>query len=457
MPIEKKILEHDADTASSARTLDESLGLSSLNIDLNTFVNNLPGGVMCCDFNEDLTLRYYSKGFLDLFGCTEEELSDLYGDSFRKLIYEGDRRACDESVALQMSKGTSKVLEYRCYHKDGNLIWVHDRGQLITAEGGGRFFFCILLDVTESHETREQLRMSLERYRIIFDQTTEIIFEWDVGRDTIVFSSNWRKKFGYDPVSDHARDCLSEVPYVHPESIDGFRELIRRFIGGLDYGEIECRIATQANEYIWCRIRATAQKDDEGNLFRVIGIIIDIDEEKKKNDMLLEKSRRDSLTDIYNKATIAELISQRLASISEDAAYALILFDIDNFKVLNDTYGHLCGDQYLVTMSSILQELSPSETILGRVGGDEFMAFCEYSGNFSSVEEYVDRILLAFQGFALNLPDGHIGISGVSCSMGIVRIPEDGHEFQTLYYKADQALYEAKRSGKARYVVYQEH
>lgn len=423
-----------------------------MHIDLAMFINNLPGGVMCCEYNEPLTLRYYSKGFLDLFGYTDQEITEIYHDSFRAMIYENDIEPCLTSVAQQMAVGNSKVIEYRCYHKSGRLIWIHDRGQLIHTEDGKSVFFCILLDVTESKENQEKLQLSLERHQIISNQTNDIIFEWDAIHDTLSWSSNWQKKFGIEPVMEHARSSIMNASLLHPDSVPNIRKLSEGFEAGESYGETECMLATRTGEYLWCRLRATAQKNKDGELSRIVGVIIDIDAEKRKTDLLAKQARRDSLTNIYNKMTASERIDRRLKERADGTSYVLMLFDIDNFKRTNDTYGHMFGDQCLVQLTTALQKVLPDSAILGRIGGDEFIAFFEYPRDFNVIKRYADSIISTFVKKTCEL---HAGAC-VSCSIGIVCIPEDGCDFQTLYEKSDQALYRAKRDGKARYAIFSE-
>ena len=88
--------------------------------------------------------------------------------------------------------------------------------RLLREESGSCQVFCVLQDITESGNAREELRLSLERHRIIMDQTTDIIFEWNIPADTLVFSSNWKKKFGYEAVY-HGNGSEEEFPHVHAE------------------------------------------------------------------------------------------------------------------------------------------------------------------------------------------------------------------------------------------------
>ena len=84
-------------------------------------------------------------------------------------------------------------------------------------EDGREVFYCILLDITETKKAQEDLRLSLERHQIIMDQTNDIIFEWQVKQDTLTFSPNWEKKFGYEPVRENVHARLLDNPHLHPD------------------------------------------------------------------------------------------------------------------------------------------------------------------------------------------------------------------------------------------------
>ena len=168
------------------RLADErSAELRERNRDLDALMNNIPGGVMCCDATDELNLLQFSDGLLSMLGYTREELGTVFHNRFSEMIYEPDIAPTWEAVHAQLEKGNTKLIEYRMARKDGGLIWVQDRGQLMRREDGREVFYCILLDITETKKAQEDLRLSLERHQIIMDQTNDIIFEWQVKQDTL--------------------------------------------------------------------------------------------------------------------------------------------------------------------------------------------------------------------------------------------------------------------------------
>lgn len=164
--------------------------------DIQALMDNIPGGVMCCDYTGELNLLQYSQGFLEMFGYSEQDLEQKFHNQFSKMIYPEDLEKTWIQVRRQLQEGNTKEIQYRVLHKDGRLIDVLDRGQRVYRDNGESVFYCILTDITESKRAQEELRLSLERHKIIMDQSQDIIFEWDIKKDTLLFSTNWEKNSG---------------------------------------------------------------------------------------------------------------------------------------------------------------------------------------------------------------------------------------------------------------------
>ena len=415
--------------------------------ELAILTNNIPGGVFRCMYNDELTLLYYSEGFLSLFGYTREEIHERFHDSFLQLIYQEDRLAALASARRQIETGNTKELEYRIVRKDGSLMWVLDKGQLVVSDTGA-YFCCILVDITNAKRAEKDLRLSLERHQIIMDQTADIIFEWNIARDDLLVSGNWKKKFGYDPITFAVSSKLLQSPNIHTRDLPKLQGLIKRVSDGEPYTETELRFRRQDGQYIWCKIRVTTQFDEKHQPVKAIGVIIDISEEKALSHALQQKAERDALTGLYNKGTTRTLIEQLLHRRPEQTQ-ALLLIDIDNFKILNDTYGHLFGDAILTDISTEIAKQFRSGDIVGRMGGDEFAILIRDLPSCEVAEKKARQIIQAFKAVGAKDTDCHI-----SCSIGIAFYPDDGTGFQQLYKNADLALYQAKKNGKNRFVVF---
>ena len=178
----------------------------------------------------------------------------------------------------------------------------------------------------------------------------------------------------------------------------------------------------------------------------VIGKLTDISQERMLAERLEQQVRTDALTGLLNRAGLEEAIRLRLEG-APDRPCAVVLLDIDDFKDINDFYGHDVGDDVLRTLADFLRGHFRGTDIVGRLGGDEFMALMEGVDSREKLTQALSRLR---QG----LSRLHAGEVRVGCSAGAVLFPEGGDCFDALYKSSDVALYEAKRAGKGRFSVY---
>ncbi|WP_130861158.1 diguanylate cyclase domain-containing protein [Bacilliculturomica massiliensis] len=419
-------------------------------IDFNIIIKNIPGGVICCDTTPELNLIQYSDNFLQIVGYTRKELEEQRGNRLRDLICPEDREEVDQMVREQLALGNTKKLEYRIVHKDGSCRWIQDQGSLVRLEDGSQVYCCILTDIDEERKAGEELRRMLERHEIIMNESEDIIFEWDVAEDQVVFSPNWKKKFGYEITEKGIYALDRHKSRVFPDDMEEIQAMARELRSGRNRAEGSLRLQKADGRYIWCNVRAVRQKAGLGRSERVVGLVRDIDSMKRNTLQLKERAERDALTGLYNKGTAEELTSAYLQNIAESEACALFMLDLDNFKMINDVYGHLSGDALLGDVAKVLKEVFRRDDILGRTGGDEFLAVMKGSADREGASKKAGDVLARLRRLLYQQQGGQL----ISGSMGIALFPQDGRDLRTLYHKADIALHQAKASGKDDFRFY---
>lgn len=304
-------------------------------------------------------------------------------------------------------------------------------------------------EVSVRKREQEELRLRLEQHQIIMNQTTDILFEWDIRRDTLNFSNNWRKKFGYEAIADEISGRIPISENIHPEDIPAFVKIMKDTAAGKPYSEAEFRIKDSKERYRWCRIRATAQFDDEGQAVKAVGVILDIHAEKNEMQKLLKLAQRDALTGIYNKAATNTLVARRMEDFDFTVMQALLIIDVDYFKAVNDTYGHLAGDNILSSVAAQMQSQIRSTDVAGRIGGDEFLVY------LYEIENEDTALWKAKQlHSALGLLTPEQGAPPITCSIGMAVFPHRTVEFSDFYQYADQALYQQKNKGRNGVTLY---
>lgn len=423
---------------------------------LANLTKNIPGGAHQCANDSNLTLLSMSDGFLAMFGYTKEEIETQFDGKFINMVYPSDRAEMIRGIYTQLENGSNMELEYRVLTKFGQPIWVLDKGRLIDDGTGGTCFYCLLIDITQRKRQEEELRLSLERHKVIVDQATDIIFEWDILSDTLEFSPNWEKRFGYEAINEHISMSIPLSQNIHPDDMPAFVKIMRDTAAGIPYSETEFRISNMMGKYYWCRIRATTQYNADGRPIKAVGVIVDIDEEKKQKQELILQTQYDTLTGIYNKSTINALVEQRMSGnyVPVDGMpnyHALLIIDVDYFKAVNDNYGHLCGDSVLSDVAAALKGSVRSGDLVGRIGGDEFLVYLPEVADEASVYRKTEQII---QVLSCIRPE--TGAHSITCSIGVAVQLRSQNDYQLMYQMADSALYQRKNSGRDGFIVYEQ-
>lgn len=177
----------------------------------------------------------------------------------------------------------------------------------------------------------------------------------------------------------------------------------------------------------------------------VIYLLYVLSATRKQQRDLMKKATMDQLTGFYNKISM-QRITQRI--IDQKEVFAMLLLDLDDFKKVNDTYGHFVGDQVLIAISNCIKDTLRKNDMIGRVGGDEIMIVLRGMKDREIICEKCDALIAAITSCEFKQD------FRVSCSIGIVYYPSDAATFNELYKKADDALYKAKASGKCKYYQY---
>ena len=177
----------------------------------------------------------------------------------------------------------------------------------------------------------------------------------------------------------------------------------------------------------------------------VIYIVRKNNREKVK---ILEAAQRDALTGLYNKDHTQKFIEQILQK--ESGPHGFVILDIDYFKSVNDSYGHLVGDKVLSMLGKFLESQFREDDIVGRIGGDEFVILMRNISDRDKAEQRIHNLLKNLPEMKIEEMDNR----GITISVGVALAPDNGNSFIELYRHADQALYETKRVGRNGYSIY---
>ncbi len=202
------------------------------------------------------------------------------------------------------------------------------------------------------------------------------------------------------------------------------------------------------NGYRWYCARIVYMQEEGEAANEIIGTIADIDGTERKIRGLQKRADSDSMTGLYNRIATETMINEAL--MGAGGVGALFMIDIDNFKKVNDTMGHHAGDLLIRAASACIAGVFREDDIVGRVGGDEFVAFAPLLVKREHVEKKAKKIVEAIHN--ISIP----GMRTNTCSVGAAVLGGGMHTFEDAFKLADKALYQAKQAGKDSYSVTEE-
>jgi len=243
--------------------------------------------------------------------------------------------------------------------------------------------------------------------------------------------------------------------YIHREDFEDVKKCFEEAYSGklLEKGiedvKKKYRIKDRKDKFMWIEMTAHMFIEEATENLKAIIYIEEIDEQKRKVDKLENKAQIDAVSKIYNRGTTEEKINNALEKREEGSRHTLFIFDIDDFKVVNDSFGHLAGDDILRQIGEIFKSIFRKTDIVGRIGGDEFAVLMT---NVTSDRQITDRMKLVMR--EIHGLSAKMGIeTKVAVSVGITRSVAEDKKFDDMYKRADIALYEAKTKGKDRFII----
>jgi diguanylate cyclase (GGDEF)-like protein/PAS domain S-box-containing protein len=239
--------------------------------------------------------------------------------------------------------------------------------------------------------------------------------------------------------------------FTHPEDRDISEEAHRRLTSGeVDQVSYTKRYLKKGGQVVVAEVSKSAVRDATGTLYFVASVR-DVTKERALNAQLSHQALHDSLTGLANRVLFEDRLSQAHARTARRGGWnAVMLLDLDDFKEVNDTFGHLVGDELLVALARRFEEVTRSTDTLCRFGGDEFLYLAEELASPAQAEEVAERLL-----GVLAKPFSLAGTQvDQQASIGAVVLEGTGKGWTELIQDADAALYEAKRQGKGRHVLF---
>ncbi len=344
-----------------------------------------------------------------------------------------------------------EVIDYEVRLKtgDGRVADASVGARLVLSEDGTPVAIeGSLRDITERKRAERALRESESRYRTLIETSPDAITLTDLSSNIVMVNRQAIAVHGCETADDMIG--RSAMEFVDPQDRQRAAENAAAALRTGSVRNIEYRLLRKDGSRFPAELSASLVSDGEGNPEAFIGVVRDISERKHFEDRLVHLANHDPLTRLFNRRRFQEELETQLALAERyDTGGALLFLDLDDFKDINDTLGHLAGDELLAGLARLLRDRLRDSDIVSRAGGDEFAVFLPHADREQALE---------VAGMLLSSIQGHIFQAGgsaarVTASIGIALYPEHGLIPEDLLSRADLAMYQAKEQGPNRVSV----
>lgn len=379
------------------------------------------------------------------------EISNLI---FTRVIYPSDL-AKFETAIKEADEGQQIYVSIRLRGRDGVYKWMHIMISPYPDRQSGKYYSLEITDISTLKQQNDEIRAVMEMQTEFLSIIGDYLFTYDISRDSfrIILPGNGNQNIVlYEGKLGVWTTEKLDNGLVDSQSIQDFEGLCMAMASGESYfsRDIKMKIADYDNVMYWYTFKGKRILKNDDGIIIAGAVCITHGKEDKAADISVQDELRDAGTDLLNKKAITnyarKLIDKRVGH-----KVTIAIIDIDDFKSVNDTYGHMFGDEVLRDVAGILKKTVGRNGLCGRIGGDEMFIVMEHLEDDESIRTVFRTIKNNVSWLYHNDPRN---INKITCSIGAASYPDDANDLDTLFSIADKMLYLAKEKGRNRYIIY---
>lgn len=351
-----------------------------------------------------------------------------------------------ERVGWELADRGSAQYENRSLCRDGTIIWCRSNAILIEDAVHGPALIIVKNDISSEHHARTAGEAAELRFRQVFEQSP-------IGLCLVRTDGGFeRVNDNFQAITGYTAEELSEMTFAditHPDDVDQDLELSGAMFRGSTEGfEMEKRYIRKGGDVVWVHLTSTMLRDSQGAPYIALSMVQDVTERHELSRQLRHLADHDPLTGLYNRRRFEEELTRTVEAGGSEVGrgIAVMVVDLDNFKFVNDNYGHSVGDRLIVRAAEVLRSRLRSTDVLARQGGDEFVIMLRDITPDDAMRT-ADGLVREIAGKARIEGPGFL--ARATASIGVVVASDVGTaDREALIMQADIAMYEVKDSGR---------
>jgi diguanylate cyclase (GGDEF)-like protein/PAS domain S-box-containing protein len=394
----------------------------------------------------------YSPGWKAILGYGVDEITHFIQDSYKR-VHPDDLAYVQSTIQDHFdAKTPAYEVEHRLRCKDGSYKWVSSRGKVVARDPDGKPLRMIgtTSDITALRQMSEQLKQTVDLVTNLTNEVPGLVFQYRLladGTSSFPYASKGIHDI-YELEPARVTDSAAAIEAViHPEDLAGYLASLKASAADLAPWHHEFRVCLQRQGVRWRQGNARPSRQDDGSTVWH-GVIVDVTDQKRSEAELRQFATIDHLTELFNRRHFLFQMEAELARIWRDDARpaAILMFDLDHFKTINDRWGHAMGDEVLRHFASVLRRVLRKSDVGGRLGGEEFALLLPDTDMVQA-----SAIARRIQQHIAAEPLTHGGISiPLTLSIGITLMRSTDTAIGASLARSDVALYTAKKGGRNR-------
>ena len=393
-------------------------------------IYEFPMGVAVLKGGHSLQIDIANAEFMKAIGHGEQAEPDRNRD-FYDCVYLQDAGAFEDMIEKCREQKRAEEIEVRIISGQGQICWVKFWCSIYYYKDAVPYYLLICKNTNDRKELEDELLLLNEQYSMLEEVTDDVPFEYDVKGKRFRIPHKYHINGRLQKDDQDYMEIEKWLAFIHKDEQTLYREVIqnaseREMSGSFDY-RMNTALGGGIPQYCWYRTVYRSIRGTNGKILKIIGRSYDISSDRKIQEQLSEEMRRDPLTHLYNKVATGEE-AERILKEYPEGTHVLFLIDIDNFKSINDTFGHTVGD-----------------TVISDIG-DEFLVLMDNT-TLKQAEQKAKELCRHGEKKLV----GDDAVIHVTMSVGLAVSGQDGNCYTELFDQADRAMYAIKRSGKSNY------